>query len=460
MSRRIELELTSSRPDGSWTWRAAGAREPRGELDGSILPSGCKVGDVLRADADFDIDGITVLSVLPPKGSRPEPERIEIIGPQREFQPVTSTLTGKSDRGDRRGPRRDRPDRPDRPSRPDQRERRERPARTERAERPSRPRREPPPPLPERPKPKKLRPARVHRDALVASLPPEQQAIAEQLCKGGVPSVRQALDEQNAAARAEGKPEVPTTTVLGLAEELAPKVRVAEWLDRAEAAVTDVDQIALRDLRAVVTAADDVARDETTRGLASTLREALERRTVTEQETWVADVKASIDAGRVVRALRLSSRPPQPSETLPQELVDRLAELAGAALAADAPGDRWATVLDAVAYSPVRKTVVPAGAPAEPGDELLTMARKHAGRVPAAAKLFGIEPPPPPAAKRAPRPPKPKPKPEKASHPPLPPGPGGLRRIPPPPVRKIPPPPVAPPVASPDAPTPAMGDEG
>src|SRR5207245_900929 len=71
--------------------------------------------------------------------------------------------------------------------------------------------------------------------------------------------------------------------------------------------------------------------------------------------------------------------------------------------------------------------------PAEPTEELLAMVRKHAGRVPAVATLFGIEPPAPPAPKRPPRAPRPKPKPEKASHPPLPPLPGGGRRIPPPP---------------------------
>src|SRR5215207_4181377 len=103
MPRRIELELTSERPDGTWTWRAAGAREPKGELEGKILPSGVKVGDVLRADADFHIEGITVLAVLPPKGSRQEPERLEVIGPEREFTPVTSALVGKGDRGERRG---------------------------------------------------------------------------------------------------------------------------------------------------------------------------------------------------------------------------------------------------------------------------------------------------------------------------------------------------------------------
>ncbi len=70
MSRRIEVELTSARPDGTWTWRAAGAREPRGVVEGSILPPSAKVGDVLRVDADMDVDGISILAVLPAKGAR------------------------------------------------------------------------------------------------------------------------------------------------------------------------------------------------------------------------------------------------------------------------------------------------------------------------------------------------------------------------------------------------------
>ncbi len=67
MSRRIEVELTSSRDDGVWTWRAAGAKQPKGELDGGLLYEGATVGDVVRADADFDLDGIEILAVLPPK---------------------------------------------------------------------------------------------------------------------------------------------------------------------------------------------------------------------------------------------------------------------------------------------------------------------------------------------------------------------------------------------------------
>ncbi|HCB37945.1 MAG TPA: hypothetical protein DEP66_07095, partial [Acidimicrobiaceae bacterium] len=86
MSRRIEIELTSRRDDGRWTWRAAGAKQPKGELDAKILPNGAKPGDVLRAEADFDLDGIVIREVLPPKerSGRPEAERIEFLGrPER-----------------------------------------------------------------------------------------------------------------------------------------------------------------------------------------------------------------------------------------------------------------------------------------------------------------------------------------------------------------------------------------
>src|SRR6266581_6421443 len=80
MSRRIEIELTSARPDGTWTWRAAGAREPKGVVEGRLLYEGAAVGDVLRAEAEFEIDGITVTAVLTPPPKRIEAERLEVIG--------------------------------------------------------------------------------------------------------------------------------------------------------------------------------------------------------------------------------------------------------------------------------------------------------------------------------------------------------------------------------------------
>jgi hypothetical protein len=426
MPRRIDVELTSERPDGTWTWRAAGARQPKGEVAASVLPPGAKVGAVLRAEADFNIDGIDILSIVPTKDDRREPERIEILGSGREFTPVTSQLASKGDR-----PRRDRGDRPERGDRPPRgRDDRQRPSRPS-APRAERPRRERPSPPPPKPKPKKLRAGRAHRDALLAELAPEQQPIAEQLFRGGMPQVRTALKEANAAAAAEGRPAMPTETVLKIAEELVPRTRLADWFDRAEAAKVDAEEIALRDLRAVVSAADDVAREEATRELAAELRAVLDRRATAEQQEWLTDVTGSLEGGRVVRALRLSSRPPQPNESLPAETLTALGEAAGAAMTADIASDRWATLLDAVAYSPIRRNVVPAGAPAEPTDELLALVKKHATRVPSAAALFGIAVPAP-TERRAPKP-RPKPAPPKASHPPLPPGPSGERRIPPPP---------------------------
>ena len=83
-----------------------GAREPRGVLDGDLLPEKAKAGDVLKAEADFEIEGITIVSVLAPKEpTRSGPERIEIIGSGQPDAPgVTTQLVGRSDRrpGDRR----------------------------------------------------------------------------------------------------------------------------------------------------------------------------------------------------------------------------------------------------------------------------------------------------------------------------------------------------------------------
>src|SRR3989442_13075714 len=70
MSRRIDIELTSVREDGTWTWRAAGAKQPRGVVDSSLLYEGARAGDGVRAEADFEIEGITIISVGPPQERR------------------------------------------------------------------------------------------------------------------------------------------------------------------------------------------------------------------------------------------------------------------------------------------------------------------------------------------------------------------------------------------------------
>ena len=385
MSRRIEVELTSSRDDGSWTWRAAGAKQPKGDLDGSLLYDGAKVGDVVRADADFLIDGIVITAVLAPKGARKEPERLEIIGPPRKNEELVTTTLAPRGRGDRSG--RDRRPCADGDRRPrsdaDRGERRPRSDRPSGQDRPAgdRPqaRRRPERAAPEpKPKPKRLRAGRVHRDEVMASLPDEQKPIAEQVLRGGIPAVRQAVEKQNEANRAEGKPEISPEPLTALAEQLMPALRSAEWHDKADAAMVDVTEIDLRDLRSVVVAADVGARDEETRELAEKLRVALDERVDAEQAAWLAETTTMLDEGRAVRALRLSSRPPKPGEAFPPELLTRLAEAASASLTADTGSDRFATVLDALAYSPVRGQVAAQGVPAEPGDDLLAVVKKFA----------------------------------------------------------------------------------
>ena len=65
MARRMDIEITSTRPDGSFTWRQAGAKAPRGSGAAGLLPDGSKVGDVLRADIEVDMDGAVVLAITP-----------------------------------------------------------------------------------------------------------------------------------------------------------------------------------------------------------------------------------------------------------------------------------------------------------------------------------------------------------------------------------------------------------
>jgi hypothetical protein len=424
MSRRIEIELTSSRDDGSWTWRAAGAREPRGTLDSALAPQGAQVGDVLRAEIDGYLDQMSVVAILPPRAPRREPERLELRRAGSDRPLVTTTLVRErsDDRRprERGGDRRQRGERTERGGRGD-RERRDGPGRGERGDRDrgrserdgrrpararqegrhERPERPAPPPIETKPKPKRLRPGKVHRTALLDAVSPEQRPIAEQLVQGGIPSVRQAIEKQNEALRAEGKTEVKADQLLRVAEELRQRAAAAVWRDRAEAAIAAVDELDLRDLRSVVNAAGDAGRDEEARALAAQLREALADRVEKEQAAWLADLADTLRAGRVVRALRLSSRPPKAGAPIPGDLANQLVEQASAALTAETGQERWATVLDALAFSPIRRRVVPQSLPTKLSPELRATVARLGTRLPEIAHIFAIEPAE--SAGRAPR---------------------------------------------------------
>jgi hypothetical protein len=180
------------------------------------------------------------------------------------------------------------------------------------------------------------------------------------------------------------------------------------WLDRAQAAIGRVDEITLRDLRATVVGA--AARDEAGRTLERELREALERRVAKLRLDWEQHLQQALEDGRVLQALRLSAKPPEPTARFPGSLAVRLAELAGEAMTEETAPERWLSLLEAAVESPVRRQIKPVGMPKDPSGEVERLARMAAGRTPALARLLGMPIPPPPkpvAGDRPARPPRP-----------------------------------------------------
>jgi hypothetical protein len=456
MARRIDIELTSHKDDATWTWRAPGARQPRGTVDAALLPDGAAVGDVLRAEAEFDLDGIAVTSVVAPREETHDQDsgRIEILGSGRTVEGVSVELAGgrRRDRGDSDRPRRDRgdSDRPrrdrsgsDRPRRDrsddrgpstaqadrprpergaggpgdDHRERGPGDDRSERA--PGAGRRERGAGDDRRPgrpdggrgaRPDRARSGRdrsrgitasaTHRNQVLASLRPEQLPVAEQLLRGGIPAVRQAIAEQNERARTEGRAEVAPEPLLAMAEELLPAVSLATWKDRATAVRGAGRDAPLREVRSAVAAASTVSLDEEGRVLSAALREALTARITAMREAWVEKLTNALDDGRVADALRMSARPPEPAARVPAPLAVRLATATGEAMTAQTPSVEWLALLDAALASPVRRTVRPTALPEGADDELLATARRAAGQVPELARLLGLPIPPPPGPRR------------------------------------------------------------
>jgi hypothetical protein len=91
-------------------------------------------------------------------------------------------------------------------------------------------------------------------------------------------------------------------------------------------------------------------------------------------------------------------------------MAERLAAAASAGLDRDTGQERWETMLDAAAYSPVRAQVTPLGLPVEPNESLLAVVKKLASRLPQIAAAFGVEAPAP-RRSRGRRPPPPPPPP-------------------------------------------------
>jgi hypothetical protein len=454
MSRRIEIEITSLSGDLA-TWRAAGAKLPKGVLAASLIPGGPVVGNVYRADIEQYMEGIEVLSVTAPKTASPlDPrnERIELIPETKKSPDVVVTYAPKgrggrrdehhesrdsrdgarrdtskrpSPRGDRKdrpstGDRKDRPstgDRKDRPStgaeRPTRGPRAERPAREERPEgavreRPSRPRTERPggrPTRPERPRGPQTPPVTTtHRNALLATLSPEQLPVAEQLLRGGMPAVRAAVELQNKNATAQGRPTVDPTTIDRIAEDLLNRTSLAMWKDRAAGAIGAGRELRLRDLRAVVTSAKTVSLDDEARTQLKELQVSLTARIEHLRTQWNEKLEAAIIAKNVKEALSLVARPPDMSTRVSADAATRVVALVSQTLNADQEPTLWNEIVELTADTSIRRNVKPLGIPKDESSH--SVAIHNAGAIPELAKLLGMRvPPPPPPTRMVRRPP-------------------------------------------------------
>src|SRR6202167_4850454 len=450
MSRRIEIEITSLNGDVA-TWRAAGAKLPKGVLDSSLVPGGPVVGNVYRADVEQYMEGIEILSVMAPKTASPvDPrnERLELIPTTKTGPDVVVTYAPKGRGGSRReggdtrreggpsrreggpgrrdsgpgrserGPgRRDsstkaegseertsspRPERTRRPPR-NHVERdessataSERPVRAPRTDRPARGAR---PPRPERPAgPVQPPMTTTHRNSLLATLSPEQLPVAEQLLRGGMPSVRAAVAEQNKNATAQGRPTIDATTIDRIAEDLLGKTNLALWKDRAAGAIGAGRELRLRDLRAVVTSAKTVSLDEEARAQLKELQVSLTARLEHLRTQWNEKLESAITSKNAKEALALVARPPDLSTRLSSDSASRVVTLVSETLNADQAPAVWNEIVELAADTSIRRNIKPLGIPSDESSHAVAV--HNAGAIPELAKLLGMKVPPPPPPTR------------------------------------------------------------
>ena len=240
----------------------------------------------------------------------------------------------------------------------------------------------------------------THRNALLATLSPEQLPVAEQLLRGGMPAVRTAVAEQNKNAAAQGRPTVDATTIDRIAEDLLNRTNLALWKDRAAGAIGAGRELRLRDLRAVVTSAKTVSLDDESRAQLKELQASLTAR---------LDIcgRSGTRSSRRPSPLRTSRRRWASSPGPPDMSTRVSADMAARVVALISPR-RWHAEQDAahwreiVSSRPTRRSVAtssPTGIPSD--DASRAVAVQNAGAIPELAKLLGMKVPPPPPPTRA-----------------------------------------------------------
>ena len=370
MPNRLDIEITSQSTESSYTWRSAGAKEPKGTIKASLLPSGVAIGDVLKVEADFMIDGIEITAVLPQKIKKDGPELLELLGTGKETAGVTTSLVKKSNNRKRRkdarvGPKSNKAK--------DRKRSRSSKAKTERKDR--KPYRSP--------RGKRLKPSKKYRNEYIESLPELQKPIAKELSGSTIPNLRRTIEKMELP---EGFPDA----LLDYAENLNQQLKMAEWMDRATAVENNIENIDLQDFRSVVASSARWAKSSDSLAIKERLELKLNERIDQDHKKWLNSIDEALQEEKTVRALNLSSRSPKAGAQLPEAITTRLIAQANKALNAEATAHRWSIVVEAVALSPVRQKVIPGGLPTEISEELKQSIKKHGDRIPQIAKVFTV----------------------------------------------------------------------
>ena len=391
---KIDVEITSKRENGDWTWRAVGARQPKGTINASLVPTESAVGSQFSVETEHYLDGIVVTKVFDKKQTSGKGETLEILGSGKENDLVTTKLaknkknkkfskdspSSNSRRNERSGDKKSfvKKDKPVSNSNKKVRNAGGRKPQNGKKQQSAN----------QFPKSKRLKAKRHHRNEALKQLPDEMNRIAEILVQKGLPGLRDSIDAQNEIAKKAGEPEIPNDLLLKLAEQIYPNLRTAEWLDRADGALRGMESVDLRDIRSVIVASENVQKNDSVRSLSEALKEGFNKRVESDQNNWLKEVISTLKEGRVVRALRLSSRPPKAGFPLPEDLLQALTEATNKALTSDATQSRWGTIAEAAAFSPVHDKVVPEGVPENPNEELIKIIRRISSKAPSIVKNF------------------------------------------------------------------------
>jgi len=392
---KIDVEITSQREDGDWTWRAVGAREPKGTVEASLLPDDLSVGTQFSVETEHFLDGIVVTKVFDKKQESEKGKTLEILGSGKEADLVTTQLA-KSKKGKKPSKRSPSPK-----SRTDERNKNKKDFVKKDKNKKDFVKKDKKPSAIQRktrnetkktdnkfPKSKRLKAKRRHRNEAIKNLPDDMKRVGEILLHKGIPGLRDSINTQNESAKKAGEPEIPEQLLLKLAEQVYPDLRTAEWLDRADGALRGMETVDLRDIRSVIVASESVQKNDEVRALAEKLKEGFNKRVDTDQKKWLKEVITTLKEGRVVRALRLSSRPPKAGFPLPEDLLSSLTEATNNALSAEVTQSRWGTIAEAAAFSPVHDRVVPVGVPKDPNEELLKIIRRISSKAPSIVSKF------------------------------------------------------------------------